>query len=97
MSGTGAVAEPPLGWNEQALRRAYSQFLRSKHPIGKALDVDQWVRVNELLDEGLMPDDVANRVRSRTELLALVSGARRCLERYENDPPRLKRCLNGEP
>ena len=98
MSDTGSGQVGSLGWDEASLREAYSilEQVPSFDAVSRDVDVEQWVRLNLLLDQDLSEKETARRVGLRRSVVAKVNNPRRCLELHDHDSEALRRCLDGQ-
>jgi len=96
-SGTGGTVSG-LGWGEDDLRRAYRELASlssSFRRLSAQVDEGVWVRFNQLADAELSEVDIAAQLPITMEMVVALKSPRRCLERYDHDYEKVRRCLEG--
>jgi hypothetical protein len=98
-SGRGRARRTKLEWGDDDLRNAYRTLNDRSGPFRsmvKAIDEDQWVTFHQLSDAALHPGAIADRLSVDLSTVLALDSPRRCLEQYDHDYDKVKRCLDGQ-
>lgn len=98
-SGRGKARRAKLEWGDDELRNAFRDLndrSRTFRSMVKPINEDKWVTFHQLSDAALHPRDIADRLSVDLDTVLALDSPRRCLEKYDHDYEKVKRCLDGQ-
>lgn len=88
----------PMNWKREEFREAYRVLMRESPRFRDGagqLSEDDWVAVNELLDEGKQPIEIAEDLGVSERAVEETGHPRACFRKYDHDWKKVRDCVEG--